>query len=245
MIVSFSDGYVRFFDLQTSKLLGRCQVHQGVEDKAPETGLCPPKPQPEAHVDQVIALKILPSGNHILAATKYGQVVLIFVQSWSPLAIRMMCLVSVHTSLNAFEFSYLEPYNKWLVATTNGKVVVYNRKDFNALNQEIFDEERPPVFNYMDSFNSLDYIENNFAQTQRCNTLDHYYSMAKKNLVYNEVDKSHECEAVFSKTDLTLHLSFIRRSNQLFIRNFELHQVVKRISMSQMAVPITMQLMPQ
>ena len=152
----------------------------------------------------------------------------------------MTCLVSVHTSLNSFEFSYLEPYNKWLVATTNGKVVVYNRKDFNALNQEIFDEERPPVFNYMDSFNALDYIENNFAQTQRCNTLDHYYSMAKKNLVHNEVDKSHECEALFSKTDLTLHLSFIRRSNQLLIRNFELHQVVKRISMSQMATPITM-----
>lgn len=45
----------------------------------------------------------------------------------------MMSLVSVHTSLNGFEYSYLEPYNKWLLSTKNGKVIVYNRKDFNAL----------------------------------------------------------------------------------------------------------------
>ena len=47
--------------------------------------------------------------------------------------------------------------------------------------------------------------------------------MAKKTLVYNEVAEQHECEAVFSKNDLTLHLGFIRKSNMLFIRNFELH----------------------
>jgi WD40 repeat protein len=171
--------------------------------------------------------------------------VLIYVQSWEPLAIKIHCLVSIHTSLNAFEFSYLEPYNKWLVATANGKVIVYNRKDFNSLSQEIFDENKPPEFNYMDNFNALDFVENNFAQTKRCNTLDHYYSMAKKNLVNNEVAEEHECEAVFSKTDLTLHLSFVRRSNQLFIRNFELHHVVKRIDFSASALPLTMALMPQ
>ena len=41
---------------------------------------------------------------------------------------------------------------------------------------------------YMDSFNLQDFAANNFSQTRRCNTLDHYYSMAKRNLVYNEVD---------------------------------------------------------
>ena len=85
----------------------------------------------------------------------------------------------------------MEPYNKWLVGTGNGKVVVYNRKDFNSLNQEIFDEQRPPVFNFMDSFNLLDYSNNSYSQTRRCNTLDHYYSMAKRNLVYNEVEPEH------------------------------------------------------
>lgn len=59
---------------------------------------------------------------------------LIFVNSWEPLSIKMHSLVSIQTSINSFDFSYLEPYNKWLVATSNGKVVVYNRKDFNSLN---------------------------------------------------------------------------------------------------------------
>lgn len=108
-------------------------------------------------------MKILPSGNHILAATRNGQVILIFVQSWNPLGIRMVSLVSIHTAVNSFEFSYLEPYNKWLIATANGKVIVYNRKDFNSLNQEIFDELNLPVFNYMDSFNLLDFVSNNFT----------------------------------------------------------------------------------
>jgi len=82
----------------------------------------------------VISIKILPSGNHILAATKNGSVVLIFVQSWDPLAIKIESLVSIQTSIHSFEFSHLEPYNKWLVGTSNGKVIVYNRKDFNSLN---------------------------------------------------------------------------------------------------------------
>lgn len=194
--------------------------------------------------DYVVSLKILPSGNHILAATKNGQIVLIFVNSWLPLAIKIVSLVSINTAVTSFDFSYLEPYNKWLVSTANGKVVVYNRKDFNSLNQEIFDEQKPPVFNYMDSFNLLDYVSNGFAQTRRCNTLDHYYSMAKRNLVYNEVDPMHECEGVFTNNDLTLHLCWIRQCNFLFIRNFELHQVVKRIEMSSSSLPKTMQLMP-
>ena len=68
--------------------------------------------------------------------------------------------------------------------------------------------------------------------------------MAKRNLVYNEVDSNHECEGVFVNNDLTLHICFIRQCNQLFIRNFELHQVVKRIEMSSTALPKTMQMMP-
>lgn len=238
MVSSFTDGYVRFFDLSASKLLGRCQIHSGVDDKDPGAK------EDEAIVDYVVSIQILPSGNHILAATKNGQIVLIFVNSWSPLAIKIHSLVSIQTRINSFSFSHLEPYNKWLVGTANGKVVVYNRKDFNSLNQELFDELKPPQFNFMDSFNLLDFSSNGYASTQRCNTLDHYYSMAKRNLVYNEVDSRHECEGVFANNDLTLHLCFLRECNQLFIRNFELHQVVKRIEMSPTALPRTMQLMP-
>lgn len=135
MICSFTDGYVRFFDLGTSKLLGRVQVHSGIEDQNPDqTQKAKTFEDGQSIVDYIISMKILPSGNHILAATRNGQVILIFVQSWNPLGIRMVSLVSIHTAVNSFEFSYLEPYNKWLIATANGKVIVYNRKDFNSLN---------------------------------------------------------------------------------------------------------------
>lgn len=75
----------------------------------------------------------------------------------------------------------------------------------------------------MDSFNLQDYADNGYSQARRCNTLDHYYSMATRNVVYNEVNSENECEGVFVNNDLTLHLCFIRKCNQLFIRNFELH----------------------
>lgn len=99
------------------------------------------------------------------------------------------------------------------MGTANGKIVVYNRKDFNSLNQEIFDEIKPPVFNYMDSFNMQDYVSNSYSQTRRCNTLDHYYSMAKRNLVDNEVEQMNECFGIFANNDQTLHLSFIKQCN--------------------------------
>jgi len=36
MITSFTDGFLRFFDLSSSKLLGRCQIHSGIEDVNPK-----------------------------------------------------------------------------------------------------------------------------------------------------------------------------------------------------------------
>ena len=74
----------------------------------------------------------MPSGNHILGASRNGQIVLIYVEQWDPLAIKVEQIASINTSINSFDVSYLEPYNKWLVGTANGKVIVYNRKDFNA-----------------------------------------------------------------------------------------------------------------
>lgn len=68
--------------------------------------------------------------------------------------------------------------------------------------------------------------------------------MSKRNLVYNEVDPEHACCGVFANNDLTLSLTFIKSCNMLFIRNFELHQVVKRIEMSASSLPKQMQLLP-
>jgi hypothetical protein len=225
MVTSFTDGYLRFFDLTASRLLGRCKINNGIEDPDPKTGEL-------SLTDPCISIKILPSGNHILCATTNGSIVLVFVQNWDPLAIKIESLVSIQTAIHTFEFSVLEPYNKWLVGTSNGKVITYNRKDFNSLNQEIFDELKPPVFNFMDSFNVLEYTANAFSQARRTNTLDHFYNMSKRNLVYNEVNSEHECSGIFANNDLTLNLTFIKSCNMLFIRNFELHQVVKRVEMS-------------
>ena len=49
--------------------------------------------------------------------------------------------------------------------------------------------------------------------------------MAKRNLVHNEVSVENEVEVAFLNNDLGSHISFVRKSQNLFIRNFELHQV--------------------
>ena len=116
MVCSFSDGYIRFFDIDTSKILGRCLINTNDEAK-----------NHEATLDWVNSIKILPSGMHILCSTKYGQVFLIFVESWQPLSISIQSLVSLNIPLFSFDVSFLEPYNKWLVGGSHGKIVVYNR----------------------------------------------------------------------------------------------------------------------
>ena len=69
------------------------------------------------------------------------------------------------------------------------------------------------MFNYMDSFNLLDYVTNAYSQTKRCNTLEHYYTFAKRNLVDNEVERENESFGIFANNDQTTHLSFIRQCN--------------------------------
>ena len=75
----------------------------------------------------------------------------------------------------------------------------------------------------MDSFNMLDYVDNSFTESKRCTTLDHYYSTAKRNLVFNEVTVENQCEALFANHDLALGIAFIKKCNYVFLRNFELH----------------------
>jgi hypothetical protein len=60
--------------------------------------------------------------------------------------------------------------------------------------------------------------------------------VAKRTLVTNEVSELHRCEGVFSNSDLTLHISFIAKAANIFFRNFELHQVVRRVDLG--ALPL-------
>lgn len=75
----------------------------------------------------------------------------------------------------------------------------------------------------MDSFNALDYVNNNFTESKRTNTLDHYYSTAKREYEPNLVQDENNCSCLFANNDLTLSISFIKKCPVIFFRNFELH----------------------
>ncbi len=160
---------------------------------------------------------------HLLCATQYGQVFLIFVETWLPLSITIQSLVCLNTPVNQFDVSFLEPYNKWLVAGQDGRVVVYNRQDCNSFKQELFDKNSPPQFIFMDSFNLQEYVDNCFTESKRVNTLDHYYGMTQRTLVHNEIITDHHTEAYFLNNDLASYICYITKVNCLLIRNFELH----------------------
>ena len=56
------------------------------------------------------------------------------------------------------------------------------------------------------------------------------------------MDPQNHCEALFSNADLTLHISYIAKAPHLFIRNFELHQCVKRVELA--SIPLQMGMLP-
>jgi len=128
----------------------------------------------------------------------------------------------------SLEVSFLEPYNKWLVGTGNGKLIVYNRKDTFGVGQEVFDTLQPnpkqPEYIFMDQLNLLDYVSNGFTEAQRVMTLDHYYSTAQpRKVVFNSVMQENACEAVFARNDLNVIICFLRQCPAIFLRNFSLH----------------------
>lgn len=92
----------------------------------------------------------------------------------------------------------------------------------------------------MDSYNVQEYVDNCFTEAKRVNTLDHYYHAAQRTLVYNETNSENEVEASFLNNDLASYLCYIRKCNSIFVRNFELHQVVKKIDLNARAVSMQM-----
>lgn len=151
----------------------------------------------------------MPTGNHLLAASSLGLIIIIFIERWEPLAIRIESLACVNAPIHNFEVSYIEPYNKFLVGTKNGKVLLYNKKGFNALNQEAFNMQETPKYNYMDGFNILDYIKNNYSEVKDL-TLDHYYAVKKRERVDNAQRTENECMGLFLPNDMTMYISFIK-----------------------------------
>ena len=56
--------------------------------------------------------------------------------------------------------------------------------------------------------------------------------MTQRTLVHNESTLENEVEAYFLNNDLASYICYIRKCNALFIRNFELHQIVKKINLT-------------
>lgn len=67
-VCSFSDGYLRFFDLSDAKNMGRCMVNEN---------------------DKIIDLAFLPNGTHIFTASKSGMIDLISLEKFEPLSIKI------------------------------------------------------------------------------------------------------------------------------------------------------------
>ena len=202
-IASFTDGYLRFFDIgEKATSIGRAKI---------------------AEKDYINELVILPSGSHLLCSTILGEVLIVFIERWDPLAIRIDQIASINTHIHSFSVSQIEPYNKFLCGSQNGKVIVYNKKNFNAFSQEPFTDQTP-VYNFMDCFNVLDFVENGFEEIDSKGlTLDHYYEVSKKNYVKNEALDENYVEAAFSPVDVSMHISVMRSCNKVFFRNYDIH----------------------
>lgn len=213
LFASFTDGFVRVFDTEQGRALGRI-------DMGSATGVAPSLEQKpdEQNQDYIVAMTILPSGNHILTASRNGLVSLISVQSWNPLGVLIHALACLNTQIVSLEASFLEPYGKWLVGTGNGKLVVYNRKEALGFQQDPFDTIPThtstgtlPSFIFMDQFNLLDFVSNGFTEAKRAMTLDHYYNTSQeRKVLFNSITQENACVGVFARNDLNVHICFIR-----------------------------------
>ena len=75
------------------------------------------------------------------------------------------------------------------------------------------------------------YVENNYSEIRAEANVDLYYMM-KKNTAKLAGPICSELEARFSQCDLSTYVSFVETSKSLFIRNFELHQTVRKMEFS-------------
>lgn len=201
LFCSFTDGFIRFFDLTESKLIGRCEIHTGSADSQ------------KVVTDVAVALKVLPDGCHLYAATKNGQVVLITVEGWFPLSIRMESLLQLKEQIHSFEYSVLEPFNKWLATTTSGRIHVFVAKEANPFHQQAIPIEKNPEFAQVDQFDLCSHVNGKPEVKGKISTLDKYYAAAKnkeKKVEFAETKTTNACEAVFAINDPTVHISFIK-----------------------------------
>jgi hypothetical protein len=67
----------------------------------------------------------------------------------------------------------------------NGKILIFNRRNFNSVGNEEFKKDENIKFNLMDTFNALEFVSNNYQETKRKEGLDFFYGKSQNILVQN------------------------------------------------------------
>ncbi len=211
-VCSFSDGYIRFFDLLNAKNMGRCMVNEN---------------------DQVLDMAFFPNGTHILTASKAGLLDLITIEKFEPLSIKVSTVLNSRTSLSSIRISSIEPYSKVMLCTSAGKMSVVNRRKLTSANYEAFALDETPKFVLMDTFNLSEYENNGFSETKTADkSLNTYYAASNPAARATAgADKlAREVMGDFAYTETGVVICAQKRSMNVFVRNYVMHQVLRRVA---------------
>jgi len=207
-VCSFSDGFIRFFDLLNAKNMGRCMMNEN---------------------DKVVDLAFFPNGTHILASSKAGMLDLISIEKYEPLSIKIMTILNTRNSISSTKISSIEPYAKLMLCSNNGKMSVLNRKKLTSQNYEAFDNDDMPKYILMDAFNLAEYESNGFKEKLTGDkSLNAYYQASAPGKV---VPKSEPKEVLgdFSYIEPGIVICCEKKGTNIYVRNYVLHQIIKRI----------------
>ena len=120
-----------------------------------------------------------------------------------------------------------------MLCAHNGKMSVINRRKLTSVNYEAFGVDEVPKFTLMDAFNLTEYEANGFRETgTEDKSLNAYYNAktAPKTQL-PRVEQQKEVFGNFSSVESGIVVCTQSKTNNIYVRNYVLHQVVKRITL--------------
>ena len=130
--IGYSDGYIRLMDVNSQKSLGQFPL-------VDFSGQAEIKP---LQLPQVTALRFLKSGRNILAGTSTGAIYLLYVQTWSPLAVTKKLIVKPtgsglnhNQAITSIDTSPHKPFYIFAAGSQKGQVSCYMRKNVRGQNE--------------------------------------------------------------------------------------------------------------
>lgn len=169
LVVSYSSGFLRFFDLSQDLFLGKFRSISYQPYKI---------------------IKFTPDKFFLFAVDLADTVYLIKVEDYLPknFTVQVHKIMELPGNVLEFKLSVIESFNKFLVNLDNVYLHVYNRKFTNILKNLSYDNSIP-VFYLQDKFNPDEYFRLNENRTAEKNCDEFYkYEFAQlvneKNLIY-------------------------------------------------------------